>query len=455
MPGLRPANGDEVAREIAELKLRLVRSPADVDLAAFLRELGSGTAVLPAAGQGRVSPPPPPESAMADRVGSAAEEIASAELEILPSVSVDPNAATRVPVAVREGGVAGPAASPSGTIAARPAVGAETAADSLAGDGEMIEQAGDGRVGGRPTRGRGRRRMPVVGIALVASAVLVAAGAWWGARFATPPVASAAAAVVPGNTSSAGLAHAPAGDDTTAVAIVDRERGGAAALDETREAGANGPGDAGGGGSVDGAGGTHAARPAEEGSATERPAGTVAAVAGWPSGQEPAGTRERRNLPAPRAVAPSVEPSAERAAERNRKRASALPIARGAAPIAQPRDAGPAGDLGRSEAPRDRGVAAPSAEPEAQRMLGGLTLSSRRPARAAIDGRQLGTLSAMPSPFAVPAGRQRVRFEALDGSSTCTVSVDVPARGKSALRFEAPGVVQPNGNDQLPLVCEN
>src|SRR5690606_34355469 len=42
----RPANGDEVAREIAALKLRIVRAPAEIDLAAFLRGLGSGTAPL-------------------------------------------------------------------------------------------------------------------------------------------------------------------------------------------------------------------------------------------------------------------------------------------------------------------------------------------------------------------------------------------------------------------------
>jgi hypothetical protein len=52
-PALRPANGDEAARELARLRHALARSPADLDLGELERSLRSGTAVqLPAAPAG-------------------------------------------------------------------------------------------------------------------------------------------------------------------------------------------------------------------------------------------------------------------------------------------------------------------------------------------------------------------------------------------------------------------
>lgn len=55
-PGGRPANGDEVARELAALNLRLVQSLEQIDLAGFLRRLSTGTAAWP-----RVPAPVPRE----------------------------------------------------------------------------------------------------------------------------------------------------------------------------------------------------------------------------------------------------------------------------------------------------------------------------------------------------------------------------------------------------------
>ncbi len=164
-PALRPANGDDAAREIAELKLRIVRSPGEVDLAAYLRELGSGTAVLPAAGKGGAAklPAPPQETCEPQSI-----VIESSEIRAEPSAWMDPAAPTLVPEAAR-GGDAG-----ERTVAARGSV--EPNVDVPA----QREQV--------PPR-RGTR------VALVAAAVVAVGGvAAWGVRVATPPEAVAAVA---------------------------------------------------------------------------------------------------------------------------------------------------------------------------------------------------------------------------------------------------------------------
>ena len=102
---LRPANGDEVAREIAALKLRLVRSPDEIDLAAFLRQLSSGTAVLGAVGQGGAAAP----------VGETGEAVSAEIVESSSGVWVDPAAETLVrgrPGATAAGRLPGGEASP-------------------------------------------------------------------------------------------------------------------------------------------------------------------------------------------------------------------------------------------------------------------------------------------------------------------------------------------------------
>ncbi len=185
-PALRPANGDEAARALAECRQRLVRSPAETDLAAFLRELSSGTAVVGAAGQGGAAEP-------------ASVEIVSAELEPVSRGWFDPEAATVQPGAVREGPVAGlrplPPPAPAATaVALRPAGGGQ-------------EEAA--RVGGG-TRWRGRAALAGV------SLLLVAGGIWWaaGRQGSVAPVAEATtmapvAAPAPGVAQEPTAAKAP------------------------------------------------------------------------------------------------------------------------------------------------------------------------------------------------------------------------------------------------------
>lgn len=85
-PAARPRNGDEVARELAELSLKLVQSVEEIDLAAFLQRLGTGTTVVE----------------VAQEEPEAVELSSSLEIE---EVFVDPGAQTRAD---------------SGTVDARP-----------------------------------------------------------------------------------------------------------------------------------------------------------------------------------------------------------------------------------------------------------------------------------------------------------------------------------------------